>query len=245
MIRLLRSLWIWLACATLIMGWVPLLAAIRLTDRTPLHRRTGAWFRRLGRMLARVNPWRLILHGAANLDPARTYVIVSNHQSLADIPLLSHLPTDTKWLAKAELFRIPLVGWMLRMAGDVAVQRDDRRQAAQALLHCAKILRAGCSVVFFPEGTRSPEGEVLPFNDGPFQLAIREGVPVLPIAVEGTGAALPKHALLFGGGYDIHLSLLSPVPVDGLTVKLTAELRERVRGMIVDEVARLRGVRGR
>src|ERR1039458_10831654 len=80
-------------------------------------------------------------------------VIVSNHQSLADIPVISHLKLDTKWLAKAELFRLPFLGWMLRMAGDVPIERSDRRKAATALLQCARYLRQRCSVVLFPEGT--------------------------------------------------------------------------------------------
>ena len=242
MLRLFRSLWIWAACGTLIAAWVPLLGMIRLLDRDPLRRRTGWWFRRLGRVLAKVNPWRLHLSGHQHLHRGRTYVVVSNHQSLADIPLLSHLMIDTKWLAKAELFRIPTVGWMMRMAGDVPVERGDRRSSARALLHCAHYLQQHCSVVFFPEGTRSPGGEVLPFNDGPFQLAIREQVPVAPVVVEGTGDALPKHSFLFGGTRDIYLTVLEPVPVCGLDVKRSGELRENVRGMIVDELRRMRRV---
>lgn len=85
-----------------------------------------------------------------------------------DIPLITNLKLDAKWLAKAELFDFPLMGWMLRMAADVPVDRSNRRKAAHALLQCARYLRNGCSMVFFPEGTRSPDGEVLPFNEGPF-----------------------------------------------------------------------------
>ena len=131
-------------------------------------------------------------------DPKQVYVIVSNHQSLADIPLICNLRFDAKWLAKAELFRLPFAGWMMRWAGDIPVERADRRKAAQALLQCVRCLRGGCSVMFFPEGTRSPDGEVQAFNDGPFQLALREKVPVLPLAVEGSGAALPRNSWLFG-----------------------------------------------
>jgi len=169
------------------------------------------------------------------------YVIVSNHQSLADIPLISHVRVDAKWLAKAELFRFPAIGWMMRMAGNVPVDRSDKRKAAHALLRCARYLRQGCSVVFFPEGTRSPDGEVLPFNDGPFQLAIREQVPVLPLMVDGSGAALPRNSLLFGGTQDIHLRILKPVPVEGWNAKQSSELREVVRQKIIDELHALRG----
>ena len=158
-----------MASAALILLWLPVLGLVRLFDREPLRLRTASWFRRLGRAIARVNPWRLHITGSENIGAGQVYVVVSNHQSWADIPLISHLKLDTKWLGKAELFRLPVVGWMMRMAGDVPVERADRRKAAQALLQCARYLRQRVSVVFFPEGTRSRDGEVLPFNDGPFQ----------------------------------------------------------------------------
>jgi 1-acyl-sn-glycerol-3-phosphate acyltransferase len=99
-------------------------------------------------------------------------------------------------------------------------------------------------VIFFPEGTRSRDGEVLPFNEGPFQLAIREGVRVLPLVVEGSGAALPRNSWIFGGTQDIHLRVLEAVPVEGWTVKQSGALRDVVRQKIVDELRRLRGRAG-
>lgn len=241
----LRSIWIWFASAALVLIWVPVLGIVRLSDRDPLRLRTGRWFRRLGRALAKVNPWRICISGLDQVRAGQVYVIVSNHQSLADIPLVSHLRVDAKWLAKAELFRLPVVGWMMRMAGDVPVERTDRRKAAQALLQCARYLRQGCSIVFFPEGTRSPDGEVLPFNDGPFQLAIREQVPVLPLLVEGTGAALPRNTWLFGGVQDIYLRVLPEVSVEGFSVKQSPALRDQVRNAMVEELVQMRAGSGR
>ncbi len=240
MIALIRSVWIWSATAALILLWVPVLASVRLFDREPLRLRTAAWFRRLGRAIARVNPWRLHISGREHIIPGGVYVVVSNHQSLADIPLISHLKFDTKWLGKAELFRLPIVGWMMRISGDVPVERGDRRKAAQALMQCARYLQQRVSVVFFPEGTRSRTGEMLPFNDGPFRLAIREGIEVLPLVVEGSGAALPRNSWIFGGVQDIYLRVLKPVPVDGFETH--AELRDAVRGEMVAELERMRSV---
>lgn len=245
MIRLLRSVWIWTATGALVLLWVPLLGLVRLFDREPLRLRTAAWFRRLGRAISKVNPWRLHISGGENITADSVYVVVSNHQSLADIPLISHLQFDTKWLGKAELFRVPVIGWMMRMAGDVPVERSDRRKAAQALLQCARYLRQRVSVVFFPEGTRSRDGQVLPFNDGPFQLAIREQVNVLPLVVEGSGAALPRNTWIFGGVQDIHLRVLAPVPVKGFNVKQSGELRDAVRQKMIDELERLRAIAGK
>jgi 1-acyl-sn-glycerol-3-phosphate acyltransferase len=241
MIRYLRSIWIWGASATLVVLWVPLLGIVWTFDKE-LRLRTGRWFRRLGRLLSRVNPWEIQISGRENMAANQVYVIVSNHQSLADIPLLSHLRLDTKWLAKAELFRMPLVGWMLRMAGDVPVDRTVPRQGARAMLRCAKYLRQHCSVVFFPEGGRSPDGEVQAFNEGAFQLAIREQVPILPLVVEGTGKALPSKTWLWGKTRDIQLRVLEAIPVEGWGVKESAALRDAVRQKIVDELGRLRAL---
>jgi len=240
MIRRLRAVWIWVASATVIISWVPLLTLAWLLDRDPCKRRTGRLFRSLGPILGWINPWRIHISGAINKKPGQVYVVVSNHQSLADIPLISHLVNDSKWLGKAELFRMPVIGWMMRMAGDIPVDRSDRRKGAQAMLRCARYLRQGVSIVFFPEGTRSKDGAIQAFNDGPFQLAIRERVPILPLLVEGSGAALPKNTWVFGPAQDIYVRALEPVPVDGRDVRQTAGLREEVRQKMMDELNRLR-----
>lgn len=243
MFQYLRSVWIWTASAFLVVLWVPVLGIVwsfdQLSDKEN-RLRSGRWFRRLGRMVTRVNPWRLHITGSENIVRGQVYVVVSNHQSLADIPLLSYLPLDTKWLAKVELFRVPVFGWLMKMAGDVPVDRHVPRQGAKAMLRCAKYLRQKVSVVFFPEGGRSPNGEVQQFNEGAFQLAIREKIPVLPIVVEGTGSALPSKSWLWGPNADIQLRVLQPVAVDAWGAKESAGLRDAVRQIIIDELARLR-----
>ncbi|MBZ5585740.1 MAG: 1-acyl-sn-glycerol-3-phosphate acyltransferase [Acidobacteriia bacterium] len=239
MLRALRSVWIWAATAALVLAWVPLMGAVRLFDREP-RLRTARWFRRLGRAVAKLNPWRLNISGQENLKPGERYVIVSNHQSLADIPLISHLKVDAKWLVKAELFRVPVFGWMLRMAEDVPVERKDRAKGAKALLECARYLRQGCSIVCFPEGTRSRDGQLGAFAQGPFQLAIRENRPVLPLVVEGSGAALPRNTWIFGGTRDIRLNVLESVSTDGLTAPQSGALRDAVQRKIAEELQRMR-----
>jgi 1-acyl-sn-glycerol-3-phosphate acyltransferase len=241
LLNILRSIWIWTASVGLILLWTPLLFIVWLFDRDPRRLRTGRWFRRLGRALAKLNPWRIRISGLENLQADGVYVIVSNHQSLADIPVISHLRIDTKWLAKAELFRLPIVGWMLRMARDIPVERSDRGKSARALMRCAQCLRQQCSMVFFPEGRRSLDGQVLPFSEGPFKLAIREQVPILPLVVEGSGNALPKHSWVFGPRQDIHLQVLPAVSVAGWEPSQSESLRDTVRQRIVDELGRLRG----
>ena len=243
MFQYLRSVWIWAASAVLVVIWLPLMGVIWVFDwlfKNEPRLRTGRSFRSLGRMVTRIGAWRIMISGREHIDTNQVYVIVSNHQSLADIPLLSHLKLNTKWMAKIELFRVPLFGWMLRMAGDVPVDRAAPRQAARALMQCGKYLRQRCSVVFFPEGGRSPDGEVQPFNEGAFQLAIREQVPILPVVVEGTGKALPSQTWIWGNSRNIQLRVLEAIPVEGRGVKESAALRDAVRQKIADELSQIR-----
>ena len=234
----LRSLWVWGAVAGLVVAWLPLLALIRLLDPDPARYTTGRWFRRLGVAMVKVNPsWRVHRDGEKIGNPRRPYVVVSNHQSLADIPIISHLPWEMKWIGKAELFSIPFVGWMMRLAGDIPVDRSDRRSGARMLLAANRCLQLKCSVMFFPEGTRSPDGRVWKFNEGAFHLAIKAGVPVLPVVIEGSRDCLPKRSWKFGPPLEILLRVLPPVETDGLTSADVAGLRDRVRGMIVDQIA--------
>ena len=196
---ILRSMWVWASVSLLILLWLPLLAVIRVFDRDPALYSTGLWFRRLGRMMTKVNPsWHLRVEGEMPSDPRNPYVVVSNHQSMADIPLLSNLPWEMKWIGKIELFRLPYLGWMMRLARDIPVDRGDRRSGAAMLLKAIHMLKLRCSVMFFPEGTRSPDGRVWRFNEGAFHIAVKAQVPVLPIAVEGSYRCLPKKSWRFG-----------------------------------------------
>jgi 1-acyl-sn-glycerol-3-phosphate acyltransferase len=239
----LRSIWIWFATATLIVLWLPLLALIKLFDYDPVRYRTGRWFRRLGVAMTKVNPaWRLHISGETITNPRRPYVVVSNHQSHADIPLISHLPWEMKWLAKLELFRMPIVGWMLQLAGDIPVDRGNKRQGVEVLMRAGQYLQQKCSVMFFPEGTRSPDGKVHRFNEGAFRLAIREGVPILPLVVEGSRDCLPKHGWKFGPPGDILLKVLPPVETSGLGAHDTTALCEKVRLMIIQQIADWRNI---
>ncbi len=243
MLSALRSLWTWAIITLLIAAWLPLLALIRLVDRDPARYRTGRWFRRLGALLTHVNPfWKIRVEAAPLDDPRRPYVVVCNHQSMADIPIISRLPWEMKWVAKAELFRLPVVGWMMRLAGDIPVDRGDKRSGAQVLMRARQVLQQRCSVMFFPEGTRSRDGRVLRFTDGAFRLAIKEQVPVLPLVLDGTQDALPKHSWRFGEARAIRLKMLPPVPTAGLKAGDTAALRDRVRRQIVEQLAAWRGV---
>jgi 1-acyl-sn-glycerol-3-phosphate acyltransferase len=194
--------------------------------------------------MCKVNPqWRIHLSGHDAVEnPRKPYVIVSNHQSHADIPILSNLPWEMKWIGKKELFTLPIIGWMMKLAGDIPVDRSDRRSGARMLLTSMKYLEQKCSVIFFPEGTRSPDGRVWRFNDGAFHLAIKAQVPILPIAVEGSYGCLPKKSWRFGKPSDVQVRVLAEVPTAGLTKDDASNLAQTVRKMIIEQVATFRQV---
>ena len=227
----------------LILFWLPLLAMIRLFDRDPALYTTGRWFRRLGAAMTRVNPvWNISIKGLPERYVRKPVVVVSNHQSLADIPVISRLPWEMKWVGKRELFRLPIIGWMMRLAGDIPLERGDARSGARVLGAAARYLKKNCPVIIFPEGTRSPDGLVSRFTDGAFHLAIASQVPVLPVAIEGTRNALPKKNWRFGATINISVTVLPEVPTTGLTRKDVETLRDRIRAMICESIASSRNV---
>ncbi len=237
--RRLISAWIWVSTGLLVLLWLPWLALVSLVTVPfdPGRYTVGRWFRRTAVTAVALNPlWTFRTSGVRITDPRRPYVAVSNHESMADIFLVSHLPWEMKWLSKVENFRIPVLGWMMRMAGDVAIVRSERGSRAEALEECRDRLRKRVSVMIFPEGTRSRTGELLPFKDGAFRLAIESGAPILPLAVAGTRNAMPKGSLLFNPAR-AEVRVLEPIPTEGLTLDDVADLRDRVRTLI-DEARR-------
>ena len=189
----------------------------------------GYLFRQIGVVEAALNPlWRFRYTGTMPADPRRPYVVVSNHESFADILLISHLPWEMKWLSKAELFRLPVLGWLMRLAGDIPLQRGFGPSAIEAMAKCREALANRVSVMIFPEGTRSATADLLPFKDGAFRLAIDAGVPILPLVVRGTGTALPKHDWRFARSTAV-VKVLEPVETAGLTAADVPALKERVR----------------
>jgi 1-acyl-sn-glycerol-3-phosphate acyltransferase len=234
LLRYVASAWTWLVLITCMVILFPVMILLRLVTAPfdPGRYIVGRVFRYIGVIVERLNPlWRLRLSGVHIENPRHPYVVVSNHESFADILLISNLPWEMKWLSKAELFRIPLLGWMMRLAGDVPIRRGFGPSAVEAIEQCRQILRNHVSVMIFPEGTRSTTGRMLPFKDGAFRLAVEAGVPVLPLVVAGSGTALPKRGWKMGRS-DAEVRVLEPVPTEGLTADDVAGLRNRVRKMI-------------
>ena len=235
LVRTLASAWAWLWMGFVVLVGCPLVVGLAGVS-APFDRAryaAGRLFRLVGVGMARVNPlWRFRWSGTPPADPRRPWIVVSNHESFADIPLISQLPWEMKWMGKVEMFRIPVVGWMMRAAGDIPIQRGvGGRAVLDAMARCRGVLAQRVSVMIFPEGTRSPTGEMLPFKDGAFRLAIETGTPILPLAVAGTRNALPKHDWRFNRAR-AEVRILPPVETAGLTMADLPSLKARVRRMI-------------
>jgi 1-acyl-sn-glycerol-3-phosphate acyltransferase len=230
------SIWAWLVLVVCILLWLPVVLVARLLT-TPFDSGRyvpGLIFRKIAVVMAALNPlWHFRYSGVLPQDPRRPYVVVSNHESFSDILLISHLPWEMKWLSKAELFRIPILGWMMWLVGDIPVKRGFGPSALEAMARCRKALERQVSVMIFPEGTRSKTAELLPFKDGAFRLAIESGVPILPLAVSGTSTALKKHDWRFGKSV-AEVRVLPAVETAGLGLADIPALKARVRTMIVE-----------
>ncbi len=234
----LLSIWAWLCISLIIIVgcliyFVVFLATVAF-DRDRMI--VGRMWRMSAVLASKLNPlWRFRVDGVVPRYRPKRCVVVSNHRSQADPFLISHLPWEMKWLSKAVVFKIPFVGWSMRMAGDVPVHRGVRDSARSAMARCAEYLRRGVPVMIFPEGTRSKQRDMLPFKDGAFRLAIEEQAEILPLAVAGTGTALPKDDWRFGAAEAL-VTVGEPIPTRGLTLDdieaLKATVRERIEALL-------------
>ena len=206
----------------------------------PGRYRAGRAFRHLAMTQVKLNPlWHFETDGAPPADPRHPYVAVANHESWADIFLISHFPWEMKWLSKDAIFKIPVMGWMMRMARDIPIKRGKRESIVSAMQGCRDRLEKKVSVMIFPEGTRSETDDMLPFKDGAFRLAIDSGVPILPLVVTGSRTALHKHSWRFGRSR-AEVRVLEPVGVEGLKRSDVPALRDKVFTIIAAERERMR-----
>ena len=224
-------------------AFIPVMAVSSIIHRgDPTQRIPGRWMRRLGRTASRLTPlWKFDVEGERPADiDTKAYVVVANHESQADPFLLSFLPWDMRWVAKEELFHQPLTGWAMRFGGDIPIRRGEGESVREMMNECQRALAGGISVMMFPEGTRSRDGELLPFRDGAFRLALAAGVPILPVALAGTRQMRPKHSKWFGKAHAC-AKILAPIPTTGMdpTTDVGA-LRDRTRDAIAAVLPELR-----
>jgi 1-acyl-sn-glycerol-3-phosphate acyltransferase len=179
------------------------------------------------------------VEGLDNINPKEAYVFAANHQSQFDIfTILGHLPTQFRWLAKKELFRIPILGAAMKGAGYIPIDRNNRKEAFKSIDLAASKVREGTSVVIFPEGTRSLDGKLQFFKKGGFHLAIKSRRPIVPVSISGAFSILPKK------GFRVRPQLVKvyvgePVPTEGVTPQnrawLISEIRRRIQEKLPPE----------
>jgi len=173
------------------------------------------------------------VEGIENVLPETAAIYCANHQSAMDIPVLFvNLPVQFRFVAKRSLFKLPFLGWHLMRSGHIPVDRGRPRDAVRSLDDAAEKIRAGSSVVLFPEGHRSRDGKMLPFRSGSFYLAIRSGVPVVPITLNGTRAVLKPDTYHVRAG-QTEMIVHPPIPTSTLTREDVEALSAKVRAQII------------
>jgi 1-acyl-sn-glycerol-3-phosphate acyltransferase len=223
---------VWTAFAVAIITCIiaPPLILVSLFDKTGGY---PYWFMRLwARMVSRSFGLTVSIYGADKVVPGTSYILTPNHQGNADIlALVTTLPLRFRWVIKRELLKIPMFGWALGATGAISLNRSDRQQAVRSLKDGVSKLAGGWSVLIYPEGTRTSDGNLQPFKKGAFMMAVQTGIPILPVTCNGAFKVLPKKTIVFHPGH-VTLTVGDPIPTDGLTEKDLPELMEKTRAAI-------------
>jgi 1-acyl-sn-glycerol-3-phosphate acyltransferase len=199
-----------------------------------LHRFTSFW----ASLYTWLNPaWPVTVEGREHIRDGVAYVMTSNHQSFVDILVLFRLFRHFKWVSKIENFRVPFIGWNMRLNRYIPLVRGQRESVLRMMAMCEKTLSEGSSVMIFPEGTRSADGRLRAFKTGAFELALRTKAPILPIALDGTSRALPKRGYLLQGHHPIRVRVLPEIDPSSYGSETIESLTERVRALIARELS--------
>jgi len=230
---MLRTIFVWscIVIATLVLGVFAFISY-------PFDRkgRAGHSYARLwGKIALLANRVKVRAEGMEHLNGKGPYIFMSNHQGYYDIfTLLSHLPYQFKWLAKKELFSVPILGWTMAAVGYISIDRGGTRDTVEAMNEAAQKIRDGMSVVIFPEGSRSPDGSIQPFKKGGFTLAIKSKVPIVPIAISGSRDIMPKDRLTATAG-EIRVFVGHPIKTQHYSLRERESLMKKVRGAITEK----------
>ena len=226
-----RTLLLWVVGLPITMALFVLVLLSAVVDRRGrLVHSIGAFWCRIILALSGV---KVSVTGAGSLPTDRPVIILSNHQGAFDIPVLQgYLPLQYRWLAKTSLFKIPVIGWTMWLAGYIGIERESATKAFKSLKRAAKKVKDGTSVLAFPEGTRSETGELLPFKKGVALLVAMSGVDVVPVAVKGTAGVMRR------GSYSVTparvtLKIGEPFSTDGMKAKdINKRAREAIAGLL-------------
>ncbi len=239
MLRWIGSLLFWAFLVVTSVLLFPVAVAIWLVTmpfdprKVVLHRFTCFW----ASLYTWFNPaWPVWVSGRERVRPGVAYVMVANHQSLLDILVMFRLFRHFKWVSKIENFRVPFVGWNMRLNRYIQLVRGDKQSIGAMMSDCSRTLDEGNSIMMFPEGTRSPDGHLKAFKHGAFTLAQASGCPILPIVVEGTSRALPKRGFVLQGRHPITIRVLDEIPHAAIADRPVEEVTAEVRRLFAKEL---------
>ncbi|MBN2613856.1 MAG: 1-acyl-sn-glycerol-3-phosphate acyltransferase [Bacteroidales bacterium] len=187
------------------------------------------------------NPfWQVEIKGLEKADKNKIYVIVCNHQSLLDALVIFKLRLHFRWVAKTEIFRLPIAGWVMVMNKYLSVKRGDKESGIKMLEKAKKYIQQGNSIMIFPEGTRSADGNLNGFKEGAFTLSLSTMTNILPVIIDGTYKALPKNSLLLKPGCKITLEVLDEIDVTPYNPDDIQTLLNRTRQEMAERFAHIR-----
>jgi 1-acyl-sn-glycerol-3-phosphate acyltransferase len=205
-----------------------------ITSNFDRERKIMHWFTQLwGAIYIRSVPtWKITIEGKENINKKQVYIMVANHQSQFDILSSSLLFTHFKWISKSEVFKIPIVGWAMRLNRYIELKRGDRQSVIRMVKDSVNNIKRGNSIFIFPEGTRSDTGELRKFKSGAFIIAKRTKTPILPIVINGTRDILPKGTLFLNPTGHIHYRILPAINYEEYKNMDTDEIATMVRNKI-------------
>lgn len=226
---LIRTLLLWLLGlpVTIFLFIIVMLSLIFDRSGNSVHSIGGLW----SRVLLFLSGVTVELKGAENLLKDKPQILAANHQGAFDIlAFQAFIPIQFRWVAKRSLFKIPIIGWSMSLAGYVGIDRERAGSAYKSIEAAADKVKSGTSVLIFPEGTRSASGELLPFKRGSFLLAVKSGVPVIPISITGTKDIMKRESILIKPGA-INIVVGKPIETTGVDEKvLMNEVRKAIEG---------------
>ncbi|MGD0340793.1 MAG: lysophospholipid acyltransferase family protein [Bacteroidales bacterium] len=246
--NILKSIIVWLAGIAIMLIFLPVTFIVWLLALPFDRNRTITHWLLIsqGWVISHLLPiWKISIEGREKAKRGTTYVIICNHQSILDILVLNCLRYKFKWISKSEVYGVPVLGWYVKMADYITVDRKDLVSKGKMIEESYECLKKNVSIMIFPEGTRSIDDyQIGLFKKGAFLLAIKTRTPILSVIMDGTGSVLPKHGIIFGGFHKIDIRVLDPVSPESFGTDDCEVLAIKFQEMMKEELQKLRNERG-
>jgi len=245
--NIIKSLWVWASSIAFVVLGFPIALILWLLSLAFDSRRlmNNRWMVIQGIVITKMSPfWKVKTEGREKIDQNQAYIIIPTHQSMLDIVFFNMLRHRLRWVSKIEVFKMPLVGWEMRMVKYIELVRGNKSSVIRMMEKCVESLQDGISIVIFPEGTRSVTGAVGKFKTGAFQLAVKTDKPLLPVLIDGTGEILPKKGIIFGRRRVVRIRVLDPIFPGQFGTGDPDELAVRVHALMVTAMDEMRSESG-